>query len=168
MWHRAHDIEDQLQELSELLFDKPVLIPTCWWHSTKTRTPYTLESYWCHTEQTTKPNTLEFSQKVFSPNEHHLIYILCTIASWKAMGGHKRRAYRNELFVRKKRAYFGDPKPHMQSLSEGPNIDIDRLRKILHPTSNQEIHHPSRFISGTVSSGKTHMIHSLYAQKEGS
>lgn len=170
MWHRASDIEDQLQALSELLFDKPVLIPTCWWHATKTKTPYTLESYWCHTEQNTKPNILEVSKKNFSPNKHHLIYILCTIASWKAVGNHNRRKYRNELFIQKKRAYFGDPKPHTQSFTKGPTIDIARLRRILHRASNQESHDTSRFISGTVSSGKTQMIHNLYThvQKEGS
>ena len=109
MWQRAHDIEKDLLELSELLFEEPIPIPICWWHSTKTRTRYRLESYWCHTEQTSKPNNLELSKKSFSPSEKDLIYILCTIASWKAKGEQKRREYRNEIFERKKEEYFGPP-----------------------------------------------------------
>ena len=163
MWTRAHDIEAQLQELSELLFEKPLLIPTCWWHSTKIRTPYTLESYWCHTEQKSKPNTLEFSQKIFSPNEYHLIYILCTIASWRASGGYKRGKYRNELFIRKKHEYFGEPQKDRQDLSEKSNMDIREWVTSLSqykPKLGQ--HCTPKLILGGTGSGKTHMLHKLY------
>ena len=159
MWRRAHDIEEQLQELSDLLFDKPIPIPECWWHSTKTKTPYTLESYWCHTDQMSKPNTLELSKKIFSPNEDHLIYILCTIAAWKAIGGYKRGTYRNELFMRKKREYFGEPQKENFSFSEDIHLDTRLWKEYI-----SQVHTPS-FTLGTVSSGKTNMFYKLVEQQ---
>ena len=161
MWHRATDVEEQLQEYSELLFENPVPIPKCWWHRTKTKTQYTLESYWCHETQTTKPNILVLSEKTFEPKEHSLIYILCTIASWKAIGQRKRREYRNELLMQKNREYFGETPKNTPLLSDSAPIDAERIiRSLSQKYKRGCAQFPvPMFISGTVSSGKTNMMY---------
>ena len=125
-WIHAPVVESQLSALSEVLFETPVPVPKCWWHTTKTRTRYTLESYWCHTDQISKPNSLELAQKICSPTEYDLIYILSTIVSWNEIGNHKRREHRNELFFQKIRTYHGTPTLRRLSPSEGPTMDIKR------------------------------------------
>lgn len=172
MWSRAHDIEVQLQELSELLFEKAVPIPTCWWHSTKTRTLYTLEPYWCHVEQSSKPNTLELSKKVFSPTESDLIYILCTIKSWKANGHPRQREYRKDLFERKKEEYFGPPKTYDLSCGQTKqNQTRDEIfesifQKFAQDRVQGKYYTPrfivNAFIKGTVSSGKSNVSHNIF------
>lgn len=171
MWSRAYDIETQLQELSELLFEKPIPIPICWWHSTKTRTRYTLESYWCHTEQTPKPNTLELSKKSFSPMESVLIGILCSIVSWKENGYSKQREYRDELFKRKKEEYFGSPKTYDCSFGQGKqnrtiNETFEELLQQYKRDGNQGKYYTPKFLidaitKETFSSGKTNMLYTL-------
>ena len=166
-WKEAPDIQSELREMAELLFDKKLIIPTCYRHSTSVNHDFTLHSYWCHQDQCSKPYAIEVSKKIFRTTEKELISMACAIASLHGRGYRNRLAVHNDLYQKKKKEYFGTEEKEIdfaQIFKNSMNID-DAVQTWLEQVKQK--HAVSDiFVTGKTSSGKTQFFPPSLLQKK--